>query len=85
MVINSIFFIAVNMVNLYVRGTVLHQIDTATAATVADVLSLVAVNEEIAVQDVSRVEKYHLRYITIENLSYDKLFFSMLKLQTNCL
>ena len=47
------------MVNLYVRGTVLHQIDTATAATVADVLSLVAVNEEIAVQDVSRVEKYH--------------------------
>ena len=39
------------MVNLYVRGTVLHQIDTT--ATVADVLSLVAVNEEIAVEDVS--------------------------------
>ena len=53
MVINGNSFFAVNMVNLYVRGTVLHQIDTTTTATVADVLSLVAVDEEIAVEDVS--------------------------------
>jgi len=51
------FNTSINMVNLYVRGTVLHQIDTATAATVADVLSLVAVNEEIAVQDLQLVRE----------------------------